>query len=175
MKLHDLYSEKHDMKYGGLKGNIDFKELEQVLIKEQNAVIILPLELYDHSGITMKVFTGSRTCRFDSSIVGYTYVTKEQVIKEYGKLNKKNLEKAEKLLRTEIETYDNYLTGQVYGFQITDNEENDIESCYGFYGYDSIKGMITECKKTIDYTIKEKKEKADYEAKLILNEDTLVY
>ena len=58
-------------------------ELEEKLIKEQHAVVVLPLYLYDHSGITMN--TGGFSCSWDSGQVGFIYVTREKVLKEYLK------------------------------------------------------------------------------------------
>lgn len=104
--------------------------------------IMLPLYLYDHSGITMS--TGPFSCRWDSGQVGWIYVTKEQVRKEYGwkNLSKKRIETIEGYLKGEIEEYDRFLTGQVYGYDVTELGEckhcgtaieEDIDSCGGFY------------------------------------------
>ena len=32
--------------------------------------------------------------------------------------------------------YDQYLTGDVWGYVIEDSESHEIESCWGFYGED---------------------------------------
>lgn len=45
-------------------------------------VVMLPLNLYDHGGITMS--TGSFSCSWDSGKVGWIYATKERFIKETG-------------------------------------------------------------------------------------------
>lgn len=41
---------------------------------------------------------------------------------------------AEKYLKSEVETYDQYLTGDVYGYVIEDKEGEELDSCWGFYG-----------------------------------------
>lgn len=67
------------------------------------------------------------------------YCTKERGIAECG-----SVENAERNLRLEVETYDQYLTGDVYGCVVealnytaaeegTDDWET-INSCWGFYG-----------------------------------------
>jgi len=43
-------------------------------------------------------------------------------------------EKAEACLCAEVKLYDRYLTGDVYGYIIEDDDGNRIDSCWGFYG-----------------------------------------
>ena len=108
--------------------------------------IILPLHLYDHSGITMN--TGGFSCPWDSGQVGYIYCTKERAIAEWGE---DCLDRAEDYLRSEVEVYDQYLRGDVYGFIVeeTEDEDNDTavweqtDSCWGFFGSDVDKNGIT--------------------------------
>jgi hypothetical protein len=97
--------------------------------------IILPLYLYDHSGITMN--TSGFSCPWDSGQVGYIYVSKEDVRSEWGwkYFTKQRIEKIKRILRTEVEIYDFYLQNRVYGYSVTcDICGNDLDSCWGFYG-----------------------------------------
>jgi len=103
--------------------------------EEGKGGILLPLALLDHSGLSMWV--GSEASPFDpggwdSGQVGWIYCTKEMIVKEYGK-NKRKL--AEKVLRGEVETYDQYLKGDVYGYIIKNPDGETVDSCWGFYGY----------------------------------------
>jgi len=111
-------------------------------------IISLSLYLYDHSGITMN--TTGFSCPWDSGMVGYITVCKDTVRKEYGVRNvtKAVLDKVLTVLRGEVETYDKYLTGQVYGFTIEDADHEHVDSCWGFY--DEPSEMIAECKLTVD-------------------------
>ena len=106
--------------------------------------IVLPLYLYDHSGITMST-SNSRYpfCdRWDSGQVGYIYVSKTQVRHEYGwkLLTQSRIDKIKTYLQNEVSVYDDYLTGNVYGFEVICNKcnkcKNNIDSCWGFYGQD---------------------------------------
>jgi len=93
------------------------------------------LYLYDHSGITMN--TTGFSCPWDSGKVGWIFITKEKARKEFSwvRITKKRLEKIEGYLKGEVETYDQYLTGDVYGYRITDTDtEEEVDSCWGFYG-----------------------------------------
>jgi hypothetical protein len=98
--------------------------------------LVLPLYLYDHSGITIS--TGKFSCPWDSGQVGFIFATKEQIKAEF----KGSRKKAQACLEAEVALYDDYLTGQVYGFIFEDGEGND-DSCFGFYG-DSAKEAIME-------------------------------
>ncbi len=111
--------------------------------------IILPLGLLDHSGITMYVGSGAHSCDYggwDSGQVGFIYMTKAKAIEEWGKkrLTKHVRAMAEKCLRCEVQTYDQFLTGDVYGFVISDSEGNDVDSCWGHFGIDYAKEAAVE-------------------------------
>lgn len=96
--------------------------------------IALPIYLYDHSGITIN--TAGFSCPWDSGQVGVIYCTKEAAVKEFGNkvCTTKVREKALKCLRGEIEELDQYLRGEVYGFEVFDPAGELVDSCWGFYG-----------------------------------------
>jgi hypothetical protein len=126
-------------------------------IQKEDIAVILPLYLYDHGGITMS--TRNFNCRWDSGQVGFIYITKKKARKEFRikRITKAWVEKLTTYLKSEVNTYDNYLTGNVYGFQVEDAEENEIVdgSCFGFYGDDHKKsGLIEHAENSIDYEIK---------------------
>ena len=137
--------------------------------------VILPLFLYDHSGITMYT-SGNTDYRqhesWDSGQVGFIFITKKKVREEYQvkRISNKLLEKVKKALIQEVETYDDYLTGNVYGFT-TDND-----SCWGFFGDSGYKEAIEEAKNSIDCQIeKEQKEHEDKLKRYIKNNVPLQY
>jgi hypothetical protein len=135
--FHRRYTlgDKHNIDHGDFNSHA---EIEAHLIKEYNAVIILPLYLYDHSGITMA--TTSFNDRWDSGQIGFIYMDRETILKEAPGspkiLTAKAKKWATKCLESEVTTYDQYLTGDVYGYIIEDAEGDEIESCWGFYGED---------------------------------------
>jgi hypothetical protein len=91
---------------------------------------------------------------WDTSFVGFIYITKDKIEAEGW-----TLEQADKYLEGEVEVYDNYLTGEVYGFRIEDANENHVDSCSGYYGDDGKESMIEECKRTIDHYVQKKEER----------------
>lgn len=114
-----------------------WEEMKKAIIKNENVGVILPLYLYDHSGITMNT-TGFH-CPWDSGQVGFIFISKEKMRYEYSKkrVSKKLKERVEEYLVNEVKTYDQYLTGDVYGYRITDTEtDEEVDSCWGFYGDD---------------------------------------
>jgi hypothetical protein len=139
----------------------DEYEQEQMELAFDKYYISLPLYLYDHSGITMN--TTGFSCRWDSGQVGFIYVSRSNVREEYGwnRITKAREQQILKYLEGEVETYDQFIRGDVYGFIAEERpeavfddegtkvhfdedelwEETDI--CCGFYGTDIIEnGMI---------------------------------
>lgn len=115
---------------------------------KENKAIYLPLFLYDHSGITIK--TSHFNCQWDSGQVGYIYVLPTNIYKEFSckKINKEVKQKVLNLLESEVITYNKYLIGEVYGYEITDSKGEYINSCYGYYIEPG--ELMNECKEDID-------------------------
>jgi len=96
--------------------------------------ILLPCYLYDHGGITMSC--SSFSDQWDSGMVGFIYCTKAKAVEEWGRANctANVIEKAKNYLKGEVTVYDQYLTGDVWGYQVKDPDGEDQDSCWGFYG-----------------------------------------
>lgn len=118
--LEDWYANGHNVVLCKDGKNLEEIWLEDFIPKTFKAAIhewmqenlcVLPLYLYDHSGITMN--TTGFSCGWDSGQVGYIYVTKYTWVKETKQ--EFSQEAARKALEAEVETYDHYLTGEVYG------------------------------------------------------------
>jgi hypothetical protein len=120
-----------------------WEDMKKAIIKEENPAVILPLYMYDHSGISIS--TSPFSCRWDSGQIGFILVSKKKALEEFGgkKVTIKLQQKLEAILEAEVETYTQYVEGEVYGFQIVDEEGDHIDSCYGFYGRDfATNGML---------------------------------
>lgn len=121
--------------------------------------VILPIHAYEHSEITIS--TGRKSCwdSFESGQLGFIYVSKKSALKEFNqKVWTKTLEnKVVKILEGEVETYDQYLTGDVHGFTITAPDGRDVESVWGFYGTDE---CLKEAKRVVDWDIANEKKQA---------------
>ena len=137
-------------------------ELREAIEKTEDPVVILPLYLHDHSGLTMR--TSDFGDRWDSGQVGFIFLSRQKAKEEYKKLTKKNLKNAEEVLEGEVDTYDQYLSGQVYGFVIEkiireedeegEEEVEELESLWGIFG---LKYAKEEARMTAESYIKKKK------------------
>lgn len=160
--FHSRYDlgDKHNYNHNDYNG---WDEMEKAIIKNEKVGAILPLYLYDHSGITMN--TTGFSCNWDSGRVGFIYVSKETILKEYGGkiVTKKLKEKVEGYLKGEVETYDQYLRGDVYGYRIMElsqcslghEHEEEKDSCWGYYGTES---CMEEAEGMVEYYIENEKE-----------------
>jgi len=170
----DLKKEMTDTNITGSYENIidycsSWQEVEKYLIKAYDPIVILPLYLYDHSGVRMKVgsFQGylpQGHAEFDSGQVGFILVTKERAKKEYNitegkRISKKLKNKVAEILQSEVDTYDKYISGQVYEYY------SEAGSCSGFYDYEE---MISEAKQEIDREIEDKKQKKQARTKSLI-------
>jgi hypothetical protein len=145
----------------GDKHNFSIDEAKELAQSED--VISLPLYLYDHSGITM-----STECvypyndRWDAGQVGFIYVTKENIRKEFNvkRISPAVMQKAFDLLRSEVKLYDHYLCDDDYGYSITVVETPEvIDSCGGYLG--EYEYALQAAKEVIDYKIEQEKENAE--------------
>ncbi len=113
--------------------NFDKEEVDAYLKEITDAGgYVCDLYMYDHSGIALS--TSPFNCRFDSGKLGAVIVSKEKLDEEKLDANvKSDREKIRKIIDFEIETYNQYASGDV--FQIIDNA-NEIE-CGCFFGYET--------------------------------------
>ena len=134
----------------GDKQSMSIKEYQDWLKENSHNLIILPLFLLDHSGITIR--TVSFNDHWDSGQVGHIYVSKEKAMKEFDweVLTNERIDKTKDILRQEVDTYDRYLTGSVYGFSIEELVFED--SCWGYYDKSQ---AIEDAKVSIESNIRE--------------------
>ena len=131
------------------------KNLEAVEVAKQYNVF--PLEAYIHSGVVLALQNEGNfpDRQWDVSLIGAVFISKKEA---------KTKMKARKLALTLIKTWNDYLSGNVYGFQVEDNDGNDVDSCWGFYGDYEKSGILDEARSIADYHAK--KERAKHEKKL---------
>lgn len=169
-KIHDSYY-KHQRKLLAQGYDYSSRAIRELAAEERSSVdeaidavldkhcVFLPLYLYDHSGITIS--TGAFSCPWDSGQVGWIYCTKEDIRRDMVRPQKtrpgevglrfkpivhvfqRDIERARERLNGEVESYDQFLTGDIFGFRIFKREEclvcgetheEELESCWGFYG-----------------------------------------
>lgn len=142
--LHTRYNlgDNHEYRSKDFNG---WDELEEKIKYNNPDCVIMPLYLYDHSGITIS--TGSFNDRWDSGQIGFIFITKERIDREL----KGNTERAKEVLFAEVKTYDQYLRGDIYRFILRDKPCEKcggpgeiLDSCYGFYGDNLVDNGIVD-------------------------------
>ena len=122
--------------------------------------IALNIYLYDHSG--QSISSGSFSCRWDSGWFGMVAVSVEAAKKEFGwdKITSYRRHKIKGYLQNEIDTYNEYLHGEVYGFQITSVSDDSevLDSCWGYFGDAGLEQLKDECRDLIDNIITRQEE-----------------
>lgn len=110
----------------------------------------LPLWVYEHGGITMSC--GDRSYpyndRWDSSCAGWIVMSKDSVMDNLAVTEENWRTKAIECMRGEVELYDHWLTGNVYGYTLLEetapDEWTEVDSCWGFYGDDVLTNGIAD-------------------------------
>lgn len=124
--------------------------------------LIMPVYKYEHSGIALSLSAFSDP--FDSGTLGYAFVTNAKIRQEFcgghhttarfgeasvchwvpgtGIINKARRAKAEACIRSSLRTYEAFLNGEVFGYEVLGKDGNALESCYGFYGMESLPYML---------------------------------
>ena len=141
---------------------LDPKEIEA--IEKSKDYISVPVFAYIHSGIVLKTGeTNPFHCDWDSGQSGIVYISKEEARKEYGwkKISPQRKEQIKQYLRHTVEVFSNYVSGNVYGYRIKNSNDEELDSCWGFFGDpDEEHGIISEAKSIVDHYIENEKEVA---------------
>lgn len=107
-------------KYGKSDEEIDEMTIyeEMNFIAEHEDILVLPLYILDHSGLSMATY---RQDTWDSSYTGFIYVEKDFFLSACPiKDTERWKEYAKKTLLKEVETYSAYLEGSVYAWNIVE-------------------------------------------------------
>jgi hypothetical protein len=151
--FHNKYTlgDKHDLQSPDYSS---WAEVRDAIEVDEGAMVILPLYLYDHSGISMSVGASrGQHAAWDSGQVGFIYCTDGDMVAN----GIKDLAQAEALLRGEVDAYNRYLTGDLYTYRIEKSSTCDscqhtsaefVDSCSGWYSVDD---AMSEAMQVVDY------------------------
>ncbi len=103
-----------------------------------DVAVALPIRYEDHgsNGAKFSTWTGM------DDPDGFIYVTRETMRHEYGTTatTPQALDQARICLAGEVDEYNAWCNGEVYGYQITvediDDRDPILDSCWGYYGLD---------------------------------------
>jgi len=138
---HSHLGDSHNFKSNDYEG---FEEMKSAIVKELDAAVIVPIYGYSHGSLTIS--TKPFSCQWDSGQLGFAVVTKEDIRKNYSikRVTKKYVEKAEKHIEGEVETLEQFISNEIYGFILEDENEEEIDSCWGFYGDNVLENGIID-------------------------------
>jgi len=150
--------DKHDFEFkGDFRNRQEFIEKGEIELRKhfKDVAVIKAVHIYDHSGIAISTeLKYPFNCQWDSGTIGFAVVRKSDIKKDFGvkRVTKALLKQAENILDGEIETLNQYITGDVYRFEVVtlskcekehEHEEHE-DSCGGFYGSDFATNGITD-------------------------------
>ncbi len=103
---------------------------------------IFDLEAYIHSGVRLALSgEGNFPDRcWDVSQLGYVFASKSEW---------KTRKEARKAALSLVETWNDYLSGDVWGYVVEDDDGNCLDACWGFYGDDGKKEAQSEGEKAL--------------------------
>lgn len=132
----------------------------------RGARVVLKLGLIDHSGISMYVGGGahpSDSGGWDSGTVGIIFDTPEAVKEHMGEEPfVATDEQITESLKAEVEEYDKYLRGELYGYVIEDADGDHIDSCWGFLGDEYFQEALKEAVEDAKESRDRERTEADY-------------
>lgn len=141
----------------------------------ESKVIWLPVYAYVHSGATISTDSSIATCQWDSGRSGFVYALKSEIRKQrmIKRITKEIIEQETEFLRGRVNHIDNLLKGEVYGFEVVDENDDHIEICWGFVGELSSDNAKNIADHIVDDTISEEKVLEAIEH--IVDEDLIIY
>jgi len=112
-------------------------ELEEYINENYDVRLMLGVSMYDHSGVSLSLcnydnFIGG----WDTSLIGLIFIENNEMFKQY--YSDYSDEKLEEILQNEVDLYSQYLNGEIYRYELYDDEGNEIDSCSSFYSIDEI-------------------------------------
>lgn len=126
-------------------GDLTIRECMELM---QPYAVWMPVWAYIHGGITISC--GERVYpysdRWDSGQAGWI-ITLKKNSKAKGESDAEWKARAMKNMTFEVKEYDEYLTGDVYGYTLYEEEGGEweeIDSCYTFFGADALENGMLE-------------------------------
>jgi hypothetical protein len=102
-------------------------------------IVAMKVRGYDHGGLTFSVVDGYPfNDQFDSGMLGFAFIERAKMVEVFPELfdkrksmTKKVIARAIEIITSEVEVYNMYVVGDVWGWTVDD------DSCWGYYGMNS--------------------------------------
>ena len=119
---------------------------DAIMRQNPDVLSMRPIYLYEHSGYAVSL--SSLADKWDSGIGAYAVLTKKDALQFWGTghSDEELVKLADNELKHEVETFSQYLDGEVYGYVVEDASGNETDSCWGYYG---IEDCIADAKSNV--------------------------
>lgn len=118
---------------------------------DRKGYIVYPISKFEHTEVKYFIDVDSG---FDSGVVGFAIVSKDEVRKIYN-TKQVSKDKVKKDFEQSLELYTDYANGYVFGFTLMDMEQEEIDSCFGFYGFDQdTNGLMETVNESLEHETK---------------------
>ena len=156
---------------GHRKYNPQKHKMEEIIEYDENGnwhvdkdYLYVLIYYYDHGGLRLWSSMEPQRCGWDEGLFGLMAVHKDKAAMEFGYMsNPENYERAMRCLEAEVGAWDVYVRGEVYGYVIEDENEAEINSCWGFYcePEEVMKDVISIADRNADRREKAERERAE--------------
>lgn len=107
--------------YGDWREDEEDMTIAEMIKELSKHIVIRPISLYDHSGVS--IYYGSPCDPWDSGYVGFGYMERSDVEEVRGKEGDDEWrDSAISIMDHEMEIYNKYINGEVYGFVLEERE-----------------------------------------------------
>lgn len=136
------YGDEHDYRSEDYTG---WDDMWAALEREHPRGVVLPVYVMDHGSIALSTtdfwFRAVDSAGWDWTQVGFAVVSAQDVRDNWGykRISRKLRERAEELVRNEVELQGHYVNGECYYWSEVDADGEEIDSCGGFVGLDSVR------------------------------------
>lgn len=104
---------------------------------DEKVLAIYPIVKYEHSGVSYSLGTAHG---FDYSNNGF-YIITDKSYKDSG-YTKKTDKAFREMIRAELNSFNDWLNGNIYRFMLYDKDGEIEDSCGGFYGIEDIREYL---------------------------------
>lgn len=113
---------------------------------------IFQLDAYIHSGVSLHLSGSGPSCGWDRGQIGFALVKKRSELEQLGQVQTwPDRPSQRKLAEGLVETWNQYLSGDVWGYIVEDSDGEEIEALWGCYGSDY---CLEEAKELVDCLVK---------------------
>lgn len=109
--------------------------------------VAMPVYALDHSGVIYRAAYGNPFADpWDSGLAGVIFATNERIkeLRCVPEVTREVRAEVQKEFEDEVELYNEWASGNCYGYIVTDKHGDEVDSCWGYIGSDAIRSGLAE-------------------------------